>query len=103
MLVLTRKSEESVIVGSTIEVRVLSIKGDQVSLGFQAPREISIHRKEVYTAIQQENKAAVSRGMDDMKRVFNALGHQFFKKQKDAQGGDIPLTCGPSLISSPAK
>ena len=48
MLVLTRKLDESVILGSNIEVKVLGIRGDQVSLGFTAPHEISIYRKEVY-------------------------------------------------------
>ena len=58
MLVLTRKSNESVILGENIEVKVLSIRGDQVSLGFQAPREMAINRKEVFEAIQAENRSA---------------------------------------------
>lgn len=79
MLVLTRKSDESVMVGSTIEVKVLAVKGDQVSLGFQAPRQISIHRKEVYVAIQQENKAAVGQGGGDVKRFLASFGGRFSK------------------------
>ena len=58
MLVLTRKSNESVILGEDIEVKVLSIRGDQVSLGFRAPREMAINRKEVFEAIQAENRSA---------------------------------------------
>ncbi len=78
MLVLTRKSEQSVMVGGTIEVKVLGVKGDQVSLGFSAPREISIHRKEVYKAIQEENTQAVSRNRQSLEQLMGALGQQFF-------------------------
>ena len=74
MLVLTRKSEQSVVVGSNIEVRVLGIRGDQVSLGFVAPDEISIYRKEVYEAIQQENLRAAHRGSNEVTRITNAIG-----------------------------
>jgi len=78
MLVLTRKSEESVIVGSTIEIKILGIKGDQVSLGFQAPKNISIYRKEIFKAIQDENREA-SRGQNDIESIFSILGRPFFQ------------------------
>jgi carbon storage regulator len=58
MLVLTRKSNQSVMIGDDIEVTVLSIIGDKVRIGIQAPREIPVFRKEVYLEIQQENVAA---------------------------------------------
>ena len=77
MLVLTRKSEQSVIVGSAIEIKVLGIKGDQVSLGFSAPKDISIHRKEVYEAIQDENLRAVSRNREDVHAILTSFGRQF--------------------------
>ena len=48
MLVLTRKLEESVMIGDEIEVRVLGIHGDQVRLGFSAPRNVAVFRKEVF-------------------------------------------------------
>lgn len=78
MLVLTRKLEQSVMIGNAIEVKVLSVKGDQVCLGFTAPREISIHRKEVYEAIQQENSEAVNRNRQSLEQFIGALGRQFF-------------------------
>ncbi len=59
MLVLTRKSEESVIIGDNIEVKVLAVRGEQVSLGFSAPSEMRINRKEVYEAILAANREAV--------------------------------------------
>ncbi len=89
MLVLTRKSEESVIIGSTIEVKILGIRGDQVSIGFSAPSEISIYRKEVYEEIQRENRQAVSRGADELIAITDSLGKhlaQSRKKKQDEKG-----------------
>jgi carbon storage regulator len=58
MLVLTRKSNQSIMIGDDIEVSVLSIMGEKVRIGIQAPRDIPVFRKEVYLEIQQENGAA---------------------------------------------
>ncbi|MGI8411657.1 MAG: carbon storage regulator CsrA [Solirubrobacteraceae bacterium] len=54
MLVLTRKSNQSIMIGDEIEVSVLAIMGEKVRIGIQAPREIPVFRKEVYLEIQQE-------------------------------------------------
>ena len=54
MLVLTRKSNQSIMIGDDIEVSVISIMGEKVRVGIQAPREIPVFRKEVYLEIQQE-------------------------------------------------
>ncbi|PAD22767.1 carbon storage regulator CsrA [Terribacillus saccharophilus] len=67
MLVLTRKVGESVKIGDDIELKVLSIDGEQIKLGIDAPREIAIHRKEVYLSIEQENSAAVETSVDLLK------------------------------------
>ncbi len=58
MLVLTRKSNQSIMIGDDIEVSVLSIMGEKVRIGIQAPRDIPVFRREVYLEIQQENAAA---------------------------------------------
>ena len=58
MLVLTRKSNQSIMIGDEIEVSVLSIMGEKVRIGIQAPRDIPVFRKEVYLEIQQEHVAA---------------------------------------------
>ncbi len=70
MLVLTRKLEESVIIGENIEVRVLEIHGDQVRLGFSAPRSVPVFRKEVYEAIQAENRLAASPDQNNLEMMF---------------------------------
>lgn len=60
MLVLSRKINESIIIGDHIEIIVLSIEGDQVKLGIVAPKNVKVHRSEVYKAIQEQNKAALN-------------------------------------------
>jgi carbon storage regulator len=57
LLVLTRKSNQSIMIGDDIEVSVLSIMGEKVRIGIQAPRNIPVFRKEVYLEIQQEKAA----------------------------------------------
>jgi len=54
MLVLTRKSNQSIMIGDEIEVSVLSVIGDKVRLGIQAPRAVPVYRREVYLEIQRE-------------------------------------------------
>jgi carbon storage regulator len=58
MLVLTRKANQSIMIGDRIELFVLSIMGEKVRIGIDAPRDIPVFRKEVYLEIQQENTAA---------------------------------------------
>jgi carbon storage regulator len=69
MLVLTRKSGEAIQIGEDIEISVVSVKGDQVKLGINAPKNVEIHRKEIYLTIQEEN-AEASKGIDNL---FNIL------------------------------
>lgn len=62
MLILSRKKDESIVVGDNIVIRVVDIEEGRVKLGISAPADVSIHRKEVYEAIQKENReAAVNR------------------------------------------
>jgi carbon storage regulator len=73
MLVLTRKLGESIAIDDHIKIVVVQIKGKQVRLGIEAPKETKIHREEVYLAIQEQNKAASSVSSDDTKRVAKLL------------------------------
>jgi carbon storage regulator len=64
MLVLTRKSNQSIMIGDDIEVSVLSVMGEKVRIGIQAPRDIPVFRKEVYLEIQQERAGGVREELD---------------------------------------
>jgi carbon storage regulator len=58
MLVLTRKPNESIMIGDDIELSVLAVTGEKVRIGIQAPREVPVFRKEVYLAIQRQEAEA---------------------------------------------
>lgn len=60
MLVLTRKGKETIKIGDDIEISILSIEGDQVRIGIDAPKSVDVHRGEVYAAIQKENSEAAN-------------------------------------------
>jgi carbon storage regulator len=66
MLVLSRQRDETIMIGDNIEVTVVDIRGDKVRLGINAPKEISVHRKEVYDAIRRENRAAAQVKPEDL-------------------------------------
>jgi cytosine deaminase len=69
MLVLTRQRDETVIIGDDIEVTVVDIRGDKVRLGINAPKRISVHRKEVYEQIRNENREAARMQPADIANV----------------------------------
>ncbi len=56
MLVLSRQKDESIIIGDDVEIIIVDVRGDKVRLGITAPKNISVHRREVYEAIQREKK-----------------------------------------------
>ena len=58
MLVLSRKKDEKIIIGENITLMVIEIRGDKVRLGIDAPKEVSVHREEVYNAIKRERNGA---------------------------------------------
>jgi len=60
MLILTRKSGETITIGENIQIRVLGVKGGQVRIGIDAPREVSVNREEVHARVQAESDAAAS-------------------------------------------
>lgn len=72
MLVLTRKENESIMIGDDIEVKVLDLRENQVKIGIVAPRSIAVHRREVYLAIQAENaQAAAADKTDDISKLIS--------------------------------
>jgi len=66
MLVLTRKLHQSIVIGDQIEVVVLEVRGEQVRLGIKAPKDVTVHRKEIYEQIQEENKGSSNVNPDDV-------------------------------------
>ena len=69
MLVLSRKTTESIMIGDHIEVKILAVEGDQVKLGIVAPKSVKVHRSEVFEAIQQQNKEALNTSVDFLKQL----------------------------------
>ena len=69
MLVLSRHRDESIIIGDDIVITVVDIRGDKVRLGIAAPIEISVHRQEVYEAIQRENRQASRLDPQDARQI----------------------------------
>ncbi|MDF2487255.1 MAG: hypothetical protein K0R46_3423 [Herbinix sp.] len=72
MLALSRKANESIVIGNDIEITVLEVKGDQVKIGISAPKSVPIYRKEIYLQIIEANKeAAKTVATDDIiKKLF---------------------------------
>ncbi|RXZ83484.1 carbon storage regulator [Paenibacillaceae bacterium] len=85
MLVLSRKIEESIMIGGNIEVVVLGIEGDQVKLGIKAPKDVNIYRQELYQSIQSENRAAVQQavqGAVPLTQLASLLKNEQKREQK---------------------
>lgn len=82
MLVLSRQKEQTIMIGDNIEITVVDIRGDKVRLGITAPIEIPVHRKEVYDAIQRENKEAANVKLQDITDVAKDRGTSSDKNAK---------------------
>src|SRR5436309_3112608 len=66
MLVLARQRDQTIVIGENIEVTVVDVRGDKVRLGINAPKSVSVHRKEVFDAIRRENQSAAQMRPDDI-------------------------------------
>lgn len=64
MLILARRKGEAIQIGNEIEIKILSIQGDQVKIGIEAPKTVEVYRKEIYEQIQEENKQAATSSMN---------------------------------------
>jgi carbon storage regulator len=60
MLVLTRHANQSIMIGQDVVITVLEVRGDQVRIGIKAPRNVEVHREEVFAALQKSNRSAAS-------------------------------------------
>jgi carbon storage regulator len=73
MLVLTRKANQSIMIGDTIEVSVLSVLGEKVRLGIQAPRDVPVFRKEVFLEIQAQNLEAAESSKEALDQALGMM------------------------------
>jgi carbon storage regulator len=87
MLVLTRKSNQSIMIGDEIEISVLSVMGDKVRIGIQAPRSVPVYRREVYVAIQRERE-------DELM----AAGPELIVSETDLIAADAQLVTGDAEL-----
>ncbi len=71
MLVLSRHRDESIMIGDDVMITIVDIRGDKVRLGIDAPKEIPVHRQEIYDAIKRENQKASRLGPNETKDVGN--------------------------------
>jgi carbon storage regulator len=73
MLVLTRRSGESVMIGDDVIITVLEARGDVIRLGIQAPRDVQVHREEVFRELQAANREAASPTVDEVEAVTRMI------------------------------
>ena len=91
MLILTRKSDESIVISNNIVVKVLRVHGNQVHLGITAPREVPVYRHEIYEQIRQENRNAAQTAPSpvDMSKLGAGLG-QFRRLLDTTKRKNVP-------------
>ncbi len=81
MLVLSRQKDESIMIGDDVEITIVDVRGDKVRLGITAPKEIPVHRMEVYEAIQREKKEKEAQELENSGKQ----SQEPEKKEKQAQ------------------
>ncbi len=96
MLVLSRQRDESIMIGDNVQVTIVDIRGDKVRLGIVAPTDISVHRKEVYDAIQRENRKAAGLSPGD-------LGPTPADNRLAAQAAPLPASVKPPSSPGPGR
>lgn len=83
MLILTRKSGESIRIGDNIKLKIIEIRGNQVRLGIDAPHDLAVHREEIYALIQAQNQAAAESSPSNPQVITDAWKEQ---SRQSAQG-----------------
>lgn len=91
MLVLSRQRDETIMIGDEIEVTVVDIRGDKVRLGINAPKSVTVHRKEVYEQIKRENREAAQVKPEDLAGIKISPPKN---GARSLSGGSIPPTGG---------
>jgi len=96
MLVLTRKKDQTLVIGDNIEITVLDIQGDQIRFGINAPKSVKIYRKEIYLEIMQENKNAAMQAHGDPRSLRELIN-------PDSSGGRVVKKNGEALNAKESK
>ena len=89
MLVLSRRPNESIMIGDQIEIKVVEVKGEYIKIGINAPKSIPVHRKEIYDAIQRENIEAANTSITDLKDLHKIIKEEKINK-KNEEGNKKP-------------
>lgn len=92
MLILARRIGESIMIGDQVEISVVDIKGDQVKLGIKAPSQVKVYRREVYAAIQAENRAAAAAAPESLPLFDELLRGKSRRAGPEEPGGAGPAT-----------
>ena len=99
MLVLSRRKDESIVIGDNIHVTIVDIRGDTVRLGITAPKSVLVYRKEIFEAIQRENLEAAqaqAEGLDALKGMFPPAGSSAPAAPPPADPGQTPPQTPPA-------
>jgi carbon storage regulator len=82
MLILTRKLGESIRIGDSIRITISDVKGKQIRIGIEAPDDVTVHREEVYTMIQEHNELAAKQETIDVIQLSKILINQGGRKEE---------------------
>jgi len=91
MLVITRRNLENFMIGDEVVIKILGVKGNQVRIGIDAPREVEVHREEIYKKIQAEKLERILNDTDEVDEIDRQLKRSIYRKyKKSANDAVIP-------------
>ena len=85
MLVLTRKAGESIVIGNEVVITVLEVRGGQIRLGVDAPRNLAVHRAEIYQQVMEENQAASIDAAEGVPEILKTTASSITLRNPDNQ------------------
>ena len=86
MLVLTRKAGESIVIGNEVVITVLEVRGGQIRLGVDAPRNLAVHRAEIYQQVMEENQAASIDASEAVPEILKTTASSLTLRNPDGDG-----------------
>lgn len=85
MLVLTRKAGESIVIGNEVVITVLEVRGGQIRLGVDAPRNLAVHRAEIYQQVMEENQAASIDSSESVPEILKTTASSITLRNPEGQ------------------